>query len=164
MSTSATARLARVGLPPFGYGRIFDMSDEHAPVLVSNLMLEVTLPANCPTTLPGTVGTAIFSYDSHYCSVDNPLEARLIACGYFESGMRVFDISDPSHPKEVAYYNPPSQAGQQPNAALIGLRQRVRCAATHRRHDSIHRGVVPCYIGCHIGRHSRNGGGEGVNR
>jgi hypothetical protein len=107
-----------LGLPPFGYGRIFDASDERAPKLVSNLMLQVQLPSNCPTTLPDTTGTFIFSYDSHYCSVDNPADARLLACAYWESGMRVFNIADPVHPKEIAYYNPPSQVGEQPTGSV----------------------------------------------
>ena len=29
-----------------------------------------------------------------------------MACSYFESGVRVFDIRDALHPKEIAYFNP----------------------------------------------------------
>jgi LPXTG-motif cell wall-anchored protein len=35
-----------------------------------------------------------------------------VACGYFESGVRVFDIRDPLAPQEVAYFNPPAQVGK----------------------------------------------------
>src|SRR5262249_20294884 len=53
-------------------------------------------------------GLSGFTYGAHYCSVDNRQEATTLACGYFESGVRVFDIRNPQRPKEIAYYNPPA--------------------------------------------------------
>jgi len=61
---------------------------------------------NCDKVMPDTIGEGIFTYGSHICSVDNRENATALACGYFESGIRVFDIRDPAHPKEIAYYNP----------------------------------------------------------
>jgi hypothetical protein len=94
------------GLPVFPMARIIDISDETAPKLVSRLMLETHDPANCSKVLPDLAGLAIFMYGSHYCSVDNKSQATTLACGYFNSGIRVFDIRDPARPKEIAYYNP----------------------------------------------------------
>jgi hypothetical protein len=95
-----------VGLPAWPFARIIDISDETAPKIVSRLMLEVEDPANCAMVLPDLVGRASFTYGSHYCSVDNRKNATTLACGYFNSGIRVFDIRNPRRPKEIAYYNP----------------------------------------------------------
>jgi hypothetical protein len=94
------------GLPPFPMARIIDISDETKPKIVSRLALEVHNPANCAQVLPDLVGLSIFTYGSHYCSVDNRHHATTLACGYFNSGLRVFDIRDPVRPKEIAYFNP----------------------------------------------------------
>jgi hypothetical protein len=94
------------GVSPFPMPRIVDISDEKNPKLVSKIMLETHDPANCPQVLPDVVGLSIFTYGSHYCSVDNRDNATTLACGMFNSGIRVFDIRDPARPKEIAYYNP----------------------------------------------------------
>jgi len=94
------------GFPPFPMARIIDIGDETNPKIISRLALEVHNPANCAQVLPDLAGLSIFTYGSHYCSVDNKQKATTLACGYFNSGIRVFDIRDPVHPKEIAYYNP----------------------------------------------------------
>jgi hypothetical protein len=93
-------------LPLFPMARIVDISDEKNPSEVSKVMLETHDPANCDSVLPDLAGLSIFTYGSHYCSVDNKKQATTLACGYFNSGIRVFDIRDPVRPKEIAYYNP----------------------------------------------------------
>lgn len=93
---------------PFPMGRIFDMSDELNPTVVSKLMLETHDCNNVDQVLPDTVGLSIFTYGSHYCSVDNRQNATALACSYFNSGIRVFDIRDPKRPEEIAYFNPAS--------------------------------------------------------
>jgi hypothetical protein len=99
------------GLPPYAFARIIDISDERNPQIVAKLMLEVHDPANCPVVLndPPVAVDPSFGYDSHYCTVDDPENAKLLGCAYFRSGLRVFDIRDPIHPREIAYYKPPAQ-------------------------------------------------------
>ena len=98
------------GLPPHGFARIIDISDELNPRVVSKLMLEVHDPANCPAILgdPATPSASL-SYSAHYCNVDKIHNPKLLACTYQEAGLRVFDIRDPSNPREIAYYKPPAQ-------------------------------------------------------
>jgi hypothetical protein len=107
-TTSATqlAAACAAGLTPFPLARIIDISDETHPTVVSKVALEVHDPANCSKTVPDLTGLSIFTYGSHYCSVDDKKHATTLACGYFNSGIRVFDIRDPLQPKEIAYYNP----------------------------------------------------------
>ena len=100
------AAACAAGMPPFPMARIIDIHNESKPKIVSRLALEVHNPANCSKVLPDLVGLSIFTYGSHYCSADNKHNATTLACGYFNSGIRVFDIRNPRRPKEIAYYNP----------------------------------------------------------
>ena len=84
-------------------------------------MLEVHDPANCAAVLDDSTNP-LFWYDSHYCTVDNPDDAKLAACAYFQAGVRVFDIRDPHHPKEIAYYKPPARRTEsRPGSQLSGF-------------------------------------------
>ncbi len=108
------------GFPPFPMARIIDIRDETRPKIVSRLALEVHNPANCAKVLPDLVGLTTFTYGSHYCSVDNKHRATTLACGYFNSGIRVFDIRNPRRPKEIAYYNPTGQTNASPGSNHTG--------------------------------------------
>ena len=103
-------------LPPFGFARIIDIADPKQPTLVSQLKLEVDDPANCSSVAADNSFSGTFGYSSHYCSVDNPNDARFAACSYFEAGIRVFDIENPNRPKEIAYYKPPAVSGSIPGS------------------------------------------------
>ncbi len=107
LSDTAAVKLAcEAKMAPYPMARIYDISDEKKPVLVSKLMLETHDPANCDKVLPDIAGLSTFTYGSHYCSVDNRSNGTALACSYFNSGVRVFDIREPARPKEIAYYNP----------------------------------------------------------
>src|SRR4051812_14659853 len=121
----------------FGYPLIVDMADERNPKVASKIFNEVTLPQNCAAvsgdsaTFPsngltkgdvfGLVGSRVFLYDSHYCSVDRTHDPTIAACASFGSGIRVYDIRNPAAPKEMAYFNPgttDSPAGAIANATV----------------------------------------------
>jgi len=108
------ANACKAGLALFPMARIYDMTDEKHPVLVSKLGLETHDPKNCDSILPDLAGLSLFTYGSHYCSVDSRENATAMACSYFNSGIRVFDIRNPAQPREIAYFNPPSAAKYMP--------------------------------------------------
>jgi hypothetical protein len=93
-----------------GAARIIDISDEAHPQVVSNLRLEVNQPAqhaaaaNDPSPFP----SASFTYSAHYCAIPREVDPQIAACSFINSGLRIFDIRDPLHPREAAYYIAPS--------------------------------------------------------
>jgi hypothetical protein len=99
---------------PFGMARIYDISDEVHPTLVKKIVLEVNDPKNCSliepeiSALAGTLFAPL--YDLHMCSIDNRSEATTMACSYWNSGVRVYDIRDPADTKEIAYFTPAAKA------------------------------------------------------
>jgi hypothetical protein len=101
-----------------GAMRFIDISDERNPVIVSHIRLAIQLKENAEKAKQDTAGNGLFSYDAHYCSVDRKTDPTALACGYFQSGIRVFNIKDPLKPREIAYFNPPAQTGK--NQLLLG--------------------------------------------
>ena len=106
------------GFGAFGFPQIVDVADETHPKIVAKLRMEVDDPANCasllaetppdiPGTAPGTNLPAISgttNYSVEACVADNPDDTKMLACGAQNAGLRVFDVSDPIHPKEIAYW------------------------------------------------------------
>jgi len=98
--------------------RFIDISDERNPRVVRQLQLGIQQPENADMRRTDTTGDGFFGYEAHYCSVDRSTDPTALACGYFQSGVRVFDIQDLLNPREIAYYNPPAQTGK--NSSLPG--------------------------------------------
>ena len=99
-----------------GAARIIDIADEKHPKVVSELKLEIQLQKNQDRAAESAAGS--FGYNAHYCGVDSRVETTIVVCSMFDSGLRVFDVRDPVHPKEIAYFNPggtnqPSPPGSQ---------------------------------------------------
>lgn len=92
--------------PQYGYARIFDISDEKNPTLVSKIKTEAQDPAHCQAAT-AQAGT-FFGVGTHYCNVDRQDDPRLLSCGLWAGGVRVYDIRNPWRPKEVAYFNVPN--------------------------------------------------------
>jgi hypothetical protein len=91
-----------------GAGRIIDISDEKQPRVISNLRLAIDQAAEHKAAQgdPGTSSPAQ-GYAAHYCNIPTRTNPRIVACSFIASGLRVFDISDLTKPKEIAYYVAP---------------------------------------------------------
>ena len=90
---------------PGGNGRIVDVTDPRHPVQVAELPLQINQLENCALFRADSTSDLLL-YMSHYISVDDPANASLVFVTWYSSGLRVFDIRDPKHPREVAYLNP----------------------------------------------------------
>jgi hypothetical protein len=95
-------------LSEVGAGRIIDVEDETKPRVVSNLRLDVHQPENFGEIAsdPGAQ-LPLQGYAGHYCNVPSRVDPGIVACSMILSGLRVFDIRDPRHPREIAYFNAP---------------------------------------------------------
>ena len=102
-----------------GAARILDVSDVARPKVISDLRLQVNQPEVYDQIQadPGN-DVAARGYQAHYCSLPSRVDPNLVACSFIMSGLRVFDIRDPQHPREVAYFNRPLVAPTQ--AKFIG--------------------------------------------
>ena len=125
LSQAGWASACAAKVPLFPMARIVDMSNEKKPTQVSELILEMNNPANCEQVIPDIAGLSIFTYGTHYCSVDNRENTTTLACDEFNSGIRVFDIRDPARPKEIAYYNPASETTKSPGSNHVTFNQWV---------------------------------------
>jgi hypothetical protein len=74
------------------YPRIWDITDETRPTVVSELHLPP--PDECA--------------GNHYNNVDSYTDTTMVLVGWMEAGLQVFDIRDPAHPRRVAYFRPGS--------------------------------------------------------
>jgi hypothetical protein len=102
-----------------GAARIINIDNPARPRITSNLRLEVNMrdqhraADNDPSALPPT---QVFGNAMHYCAVSRPKDPQLVACSSMNSGLRIFNISDPARPREVAYFIAPPKA-----ARILGL-------------------------------------------
>jgi len=95
-----------------GAARIINIDQPRHPHITSNLRLSVQMRRahvradGDPSELP----TQTFGYSMHYCAVPRLVNPQIVACSAINSGLRVFNISHPAHPREVAYYVAPPKA------------------------------------------------------
>ena len=98
---------------PVGAARIIDVDDPQHPFVVSDLRLQVHDQQYRTDDVLSDRGarSPVQGYAAHYCSVPTQADPQIAACSMIASGLRLFDISDVAHPKEVGYFNMPSNAG-----------------------------------------------------
>jgi hypothetical protein len=113
-------------LPAYGYARILDIRDETNPTLVSLIKTEAQDPANCKVAT--AQGGTSFGFSTHYCNVDRTGDPRLLSCGLWTGGVRLFDIRNPWRPKELAYFNVPGT--QVPGLTRIRVAERELWVST----------------------------------
>lgn len=95
-----------------GAARIIDVTDPRRARVVSHLRLGVQQPkARIAAAGDPGADSPLGGYTAHYCSLPYRDEPRLAACSMIGSGLRIFDISDLSRPREVAYFNAPGASG-----------------------------------------------------
>jgi hypothetical protein len=94
-----------------GAARIIDVADEAHPRVIANLRLEVNQPAQhrAASGDPGAINPAQ-GYATHYCNIPTRVDPTIVACSFIVSGLRLFDISDLTHPEEIGYYVAPTNA------------------------------------------------------
>jgi hypothetical protein len=101
-----------------GAARIIDVADRTEPKVVSDIRLEVHSPeARGGEQVNDPAANSALGYAGHYCAVPKADDPGIVACSFILSGLRVFDIRDPLAPKEIAYFNPPTETGT-PYAAV----------------------------------------------
>ena len=109
-----------------GAARIIDVQDIRKPFVVSELRLAVNAAKAQGEDLEADPGNSQMfqGYQGHYCSLPSRIDPQTIACSFIMSGLRVFDISTPAKPREIAYFNKPAAssvpAGVPQQAGIIG--------------------------------------------
>jgi hypothetical protein len=92
--------------------RLIDIGDDKHPRVVSRIRLSVWESSYRGTDQQADPGAASGTqgYAAHYCAVPQRVEPGILACSTIASGLRVFDISELTQPKEIAYYVTPTKA------------------------------------------------------
>lgn len=105
-----------------GAARIIDVHDIRTPRVVSDIRLAVNRAEAQGADLESDPGNnqAFQGYQGHYCSLPSRVNPNILACSFIMSGLRVFDISDVTRPREIAYHNKPILRGASTNPNRAG--------------------------------------------
>jgi hypothetical protein len=92
-----------------GAARIIDIADETRPRVIANLRLAIDQPAAHAAAAadPGAF-SPVQGYAAHYCNIPSRVDPKVVACSFIASGLRVFDISKLTAPKEIGYFVAPT--------------------------------------------------------
>src|SRR4051812_25164035 len=146
-----------------GGARIINIDNEKKPYVASNLRLAVNQPKAQGASLESDPGNdqPFQGYQAHYCSLPSRVDPYIVACSFIMSGLRVFDIRDPLHPREVAYFNKPLMPGANTIPTKAGAFSMSAPAYDEKTHDIWYSDgntgfyVVPLTKGTGIGRFAR---------
>jgi hypothetical protein len=105
---------------PVGAARIINIDNPRKPFVVSNMRLaaDQTRARAGDQQQDPQATNGLQGYAGHYCNVPRETDPGIVACSFILSGERVFDIRDPYHPREIAYFNMPRMPD--PNNPLVG--------------------------------------------
>lgn len=97
-----------------GAARLINIDDPRHAFIASNIRLEVNDKANhrLANGDPSPLPSQPLMYSAHYCGTPRRVDPGIVACSFINSGLRVFDVRDPEHPREVAYYIAPPKAAR----------------------------------------------------
>jgi hypothetical protein len=115
-----------------GMARIIDIADETKPKVISKLKLEIDMEANTARRDESGGLSGSFGYNAHYCGIDSRVDPTVLGCSYFASGVRIFDIRDPYHPKEIAYLNVGGTGEASPPGSQEGVQDSTSAYASAR--------------------------------
>jgi hypothetical protein len=120
-----------------GAARIIDIADPAHPRVVSNLRLAVNMAAEHAAAAgdPSPLPAPAFDYTAHYCGIPREVDPEIAVCTFVNSGLRVFNIHDPLHPREVAYYISPPSASSNPGATVADFAMSQPAFDAARRQD-----------------------------
>jgi hypothetical protein len=107
-------------LSKVGAARMIDISDEKKPKVVGDMRLEVHQPQNFDAIRNDNgAQNGLQGYAGHYCNVPSRVDPGIVACSFILSGLRVFDVRDPTRPREIAYFNAPVDPRILPAAGIV---------------------------------------------
>ena len=79
-----------------------DVTDRaHPRMRVGHLTLAINKKQNCAREVADNENASV-----HYHNVDNVQHTTFVMASMWNAGLRIFDVRDPVHPNEVAYFNP----------------------------------------------------------
>lgn len=91
-------------LTPFGGASrpaLVDLSNEDLPRVRSTISLPINDPVHC-----GDQALSGVNASTHYHDVDDPDDTTFALVSMWNAGLRIWDVRDPRHPREAAYFNP----------------------------------------------------------
>lgn len=95
---------------PVGAARIINVDNPRKPWVVSDIRLKVHEADQRGTDQSKDPGASFVAqgYAGHYCSMPTRKNPKIAGCSMILSGLRLFDISDVTNPREVGYFNKPA--------------------------------------------------------